>query len=50
MLSGINAKQIANCVKIMVNQQKDWTFPEGYDHKNVSDKVLKIILGGHEID
>lgn len=50
MLSGINAKQIVNCVKVMVNQQKDWTFPEGYDHKNVSDKVLKIILGGHEID
>ncbi|GAB6255517.1 non-hydrolyzing UDP-N-acetylglucosamine 2-epimerase [Peribacillus sp. N1] len=50
MLSGINAEQIVNCVKIMVNQQKDWTFPEGYDHKNVSDKVLKIILGGHEID
>ncbi|MGG0409946.1 non-hydrolyzing UDP-N-acetylglucosamine 2-epimerase [Peribacillus simplex] len=50
MLSGINAKQIVNCVKVMVNQQKDWTFPKGYDHKNVSDKVLKIILGGHEID
>ncbi|MFE4811459.1 non-hydrolyzing UDP-N-acetylglucosamine 2-epimerase [Peribacillus simplex] len=50
MLSGINAKQIVNCVKVMVNQQKDWTFPEGYDHKNVSDKVLKILLGGHEID
>lgn len=50
MLSGINAKQIVNCVKVMVNQQKNWTFPEGYDHKNVSDKVLKIILGGHEID
>ncbi|MFP3509183.1 UDP-N-acetylglucosamine 2-epimerase (non-hydrolyzing) [Peribacillus sp. SIMBA_075] len=50
MLSGINAKQIVNCVKVMVNQQKNWTFPEGYNHKNVSDKVLKIILGGHEID
>ncbi|MES1039916.1 non-hydrolyzing UDP-N-acetylglucosamine 2-epimerase [Peribacillus simplex] len=50
MLSGINAEQIVNCVKVMVNQQKNWTFPEGYDHKNVSDKVLKIILGGHEID
>ncbi|MFS0604992.1 non-hydrolyzing UDP-N-acetylglucosamine 2-epimerase [Peribacillus frigoritolerans] len=50
ILSGINAKQIVNCVKVMVNQQKDWTFPEGYDHKSVSDKVLKIILGGHEID
>ncbi|GAA1373504.1 non-hydrolyzing UDP-N-acetylglucosamine 2-epimerase [Peribacillus frigoritolerans] len=50
ILSGIDAKQIVNCVKVMVNQQKDWTFPVGYDHKNVSDKVLKIILGGHEID
>ena len=40
MLSGINAEQIVNCVKVMVNQQKNWTFPEGYDHKNVSDKVL----------
>ncbi|MCZ0874848.1 non-hydrolyzing UDP-N-acetylglucosamine 2-epimerase [Peribacillus sp. AS_2] len=50
ILSGINAKQIVNCVKVMVNQQKNWTFPVGYDHKNVSDKVLKIILGGHEID
>ncbi|WHX64838.1 UDP-N-acetylglucosamine 2-epimerase (non-hydrolyzing) [Peribacillus frigoritolerans] len=50
ILSGINAKQIVNCVNVMVNQQKDWTFPVGYDHKNVSDKVLKIILGGHEID
>ncbi|MCP1494774.1 UDP-N-acetylglucosamine 2-epimerase (non-hydrolyzing) [Peribacillus frigoritolerans] len=50
ILSGINAKQIVNCVKVMVNQKKDWTFPVGYDHKNVSDKVLKIILGGHEID
>lgn len=50
ILSGIDAKQIVNCVKVMVNQQKNWTFPEGYDHKNVSDKVLKIILGGHEID
>ncbi|PAK40221.1 non-hydrolyzing UDP-N-acetylglucosamine 2-epimerase [Peribacillus simplex] len=50
ILSGIDAKQIVNCVKVMVNQQKNWTFPVGYDHKNVSDKVLKIILGGHEID
>lgn len=48
MLSGINAKQIVHCVEVMVNQPKNWSFPEGYDHNNVSDKVLKIILGGHE--
>ncbi|TPE68359.1 non-hydrolyzing UDP-N-acetylglucosamine 2-epimerase [Halalkalibacterium halodurans] len=46
MLSGINAKQILNAVQVMVNQEKNWSFPDGYDQKNVSDKVLKIVLGG----
>jgi UDP-N-acetylglucosamine 2-epimerase (non-hydrolysing) len=46
MLSGIDANQILNAVHVMVNQPKTWSFPEGYDHKNVSDKVLKIVLGG----
>jgi UDP-N-acetylglucosamine 2-epimerase (non-hydrolysing) len=46
MLSGIDSSQIVNCVHVMVKQPKTWTFPEGYDHKNVSDKVLKILLGG----
>ncbi|WP_404332375.1 non-hydrolyzing UDP-N-acetylglucosamine 2-epimerase [Mesobacillus maritimus] len=49
MLSGIDASQIVNCVHVMVNQPKTWTIPEGYDHKNVSDKVLKILLGGTQV-
>jgi UDP-N-acetylglucosamine 2-epimerase (non-hydrolysing) len=49
MLSGIDANQILNAVQVMVNQPKTWSFPEGYDHKNVSDKVLKIILGGMQV-
>lgn len=49
MLSGINAPQIVNCVHVMANQPKTWPLPEGYEHKNVSDKVLKIILGGHQV-
>ncbi|MCM3774131.1 UDP-N-acetylglucosamine 2-epimerase (non-hydrolyzing) [Priestia aryabhattai] len=49
MLSGIDASQIVNCVKVMVNQQKNWSYPEGYDHKNVSDKVIKVILGGLKV-
>jgi UDP-N-acetylglucosamine 2-epimerase (non-hydrolysing) len=49
MLSGINAAQIVNCVRIMVNQSKDWSYPEGYNHENVSDKVIKILLGGLEV-
>ncbi|WP_299092521.1 non-hydrolyzing UDP-N-acetylglucosamine 2-epimerase [uncultured Metabacillus sp.] len=48
MLSGINASQIVNCVNVMVSQPKTWSLPEGYDHPNVSDKVMKILLGGME--
>lgn len=46
ILSGINSKQILNSVNVMVNQPKTWAFPEGYYDKNVSDKVIKILLGG----
>lgn len=49
MLSGIDANQIVNCVHVMVNQQKNWSYPAGYDHKNVSDKVVKILLGGLKV-
>jgi UDP-N-acetylglucosamine 2-epimerase (non-hydrolysing) len=49
MLSGIDANQILNCVNVMVKQPKNWSFPEGYDHQNVSDKVVKMILGGMKI-
>ena len=41
ILSGINANQIVNCVHVMINQNNNWSFPEGYDHNNVSDKVIK---------
>jgi len=49
MLSGIDADQILNCVRVMVNQPKCWSYPEGYDYPNVSDKVIKIILGGMKV-
>ena len=46
MLSGIDADQILTCVHVMVNQLKNWSYPEGYGHVNVSDKVIKVVLGG----
>jgi UDP-N-acetylglucosamine 2-epimerase (non-hydrolysing) len=49
MLSGIDANQIINCVHVMVNQRKNWSYPKGYDDKNVSDKVIKVLLGGHKV-
>lgn len=49
MLSGIDTNQIINCVHVMVNQRKNWSYPKGYDDKNVSDKVIKVLLGGHRV-
>lgn len=46
MLSGIDANQIVTCVHVMVNQLKNWSYPEGYGDVNVSDKVIKVVLGG----
>lgn len=46
MLSGLDAKQIVECVHVMVNQSNNWSYPDGYGDKNVSDKVIKVILGG----
>lgn len=46
MLSGIDANQIVTCVHVMVNQLKNWSYPEGYGHVDVSDKVIKVVLGG----
>ncbi|MBM7603163.1 UDP-N-acetylglucosamine 2-epimerase (non-hydrolyzing) [Metabacillus crassostreae] len=46
IISGISALQIVSSVNVMVNQPKNWLFPEGYDQTNVSDKIVKLILGG----
>lgn len=46
MISGINAKSIADCVHAMINLPNSWDFPEGYQYKNVSDIVIKVLLGG----
>jgi UDP-N-acetylglucosamine 2-epimerase (non-hydrolysing) len=49
ILSGINAKQIVACVNVMVDDAKIWSIPDGYGDLNVSDKVVKILLGGINI-
>ncbi|MRX72304.1 UDP-N-acetylglucosamine 2-epimerase (non-hydrolyzing) [Bacillus lacus] len=46
VLSGIDAEQIVRCVEVMETQQKNWSIPAGYNCLDVSDKVLKIIMGG----
>jgi UDP-N-acetylglucosamine 2-epimerase (non-hydrolysing) len=49
IVSGINAKQIVACVNVMVNNTNKWKTPVGYDDLNVSEKVVKILLGGINI-
>lgn len=46
IVSGIDAKSIANCVHAMMSMPANWDYPEGYQHQYVSDKVLKLLLGG----
>ncbi|AZB43232.1 UDP-N-acetylglucosamine 2-epimerase (non-hydrolyzing) [Bacillus sp. FJAT-42376] len=46
MLSGIDAKSITFSVEVMMNLPNKWMIPEEYLRENVSDTVVKIILGG----
>jgi len=49
MVSGIEAKNILLSVRTMVTSKTNWELPTGYGDTNVSEKVVKIILGGNEI-
>ncbi len=45
MLSGINTGNIWKCVDIMIKNKTTWDMPEGYIDNNVSDKMIKYLLG-----
>ena len=47
MLAGTSASDISRCVKIMVDMEPEWDTPEGYGIRDVSDRVVKILLGEH---
>ena len=42
-VSGVSATQILASVKVMTNQKKQWSIPEGYGDLDVSDRVVKFI-------
>lgn len=46
MLSGVLPKQITDAVHIMMNRKHDWDCPEGYTDPDVSDRVIRLLLGG----
>lgn len=47
MVSGLQAENILNAVKVMARQPKEWVMPEGYEDSFVSEKVVKYLLGGN---
>ncbi|MGD6854408.1 non-hydrolyzing UDP-N-acetylglucosamine 2-epimerase [Bacillus infantis] len=48
MVSGLNAENILRCVEVMAASDRKWSFPIGYEEPAVSDKVIKILMGGME--
>ncbi|MFD0694198.1 non-hydrolyzing UDP-N-acetylglucosamine 2-epimerase [Paenibacillus sp. GCM10027628] len=48
VVSGLRAEQILNAVRVMVNFPAEWRCPDGYLDTNVSQKVVKYLLGGKE--
>jgi UDP-N-acetylglucosamine 2-epimerase (non-hydrolysing) len=45
ILSGADPEMILQCVRTVLNQKREWTVPWEYLVENVSDTVLKILLG-----
>lgn len=46
IVSGIDAASIARSAVVMSNMKRDWKIPEGYLATNVSETVVKFLLGG----
>lgn len=45
MISGLETKDILKCFDIMVHANTNWTYPIGYRELDVSDKIMKFMLG-----
>jgi UDP-N-acetylglucosamine 2-epimerase (non-hydrolysing) len=46
VVSGLDPNRISSSVELMINNHVTWKCPEGYLEEHVSDKVVKMILGG----
>ncbi|TCT25017.1 UDP-N-acetylglucosamine 2-epimerase (non-hydrolysing) [Melghiribacillus thermohalophilus] len=49
VLSGLDARSILEKTDVMLKCQRNWNCPEGYLDRNVSDRVVKFLLGGAAI-
>jgi len=46
VVCGLVPERIAGAVKVMTSMAAGWRVPEGYEAEDVSDKVVKYVLGG----
>lgn len=46
ILSGIDKEKVVNCVDLMNVSNRNWQIPEGYNVPDVSDRMVKHLLGG----
>jgi len=50
ILSGVvSSSRIANCVEIITQMNNKWIVPTEYTISDVSDRVVKILLGEHDV-
>jgi UDP-N-acetylglucosamine 2-epimerase (non-hydrolysing) len=45
IISGLETKNIVECFNYMIKSDRNWDRPEGYRDANVSEKIIKILLG-----
>jgi UDP-N-acetylglucosamine 2-epimerase (non-hydrolysing) len=48
VLSGVSAKSILDCTRIVLQHEAEWALPEGYNIANVSDRVVRFLLGAQK--
>ncbi|GAB6991505.1 non-hydrolyzing UDP-N-acetylglucosamine 2-epimerase [Paenibacillus pini] len=46
IVSGVQADAIAGAASLMLHMKRQWQCPQGYLAEDVSDKVVKFLLGG----
>ncbi len=46
IISTVDSVKIVKATGTMLNTSRDWEIPEGYNDLNVSDKIVKYLLGG----
>lgn len=48
IISGLSSRDIITCFDVMIKSKRDWDDPEGYHVLDVSDKIVKMLLGVHQ--